>query len=100
MHALKVLKLQDVLDIYHKGSTFSTDFKTSAQYGYQPVLFTGLAKAILTFFLDNIRPGLEITYPYLLSPDSLLVPSPVNPRVPVDSQRHMSNTFQRLMGKF
>ena len=100
IHALKVLKLRDVHDIYEKGSTLADEFKTSSKFGYQPILFTSLAKSILTFFLDDIRPGLEQTYPVLLLPSSLLFPSLVNPETPVDSQRQMSNTFSRLLGKF
>ena len=59
---IKTLKLGQVKDVYQSSSSILTaaDFKTSSKYGYQPILFPPLQKRALTFFLDRVRPSLEV----------------------------------------
>jgi hypothetical protein len=98
---LKDLKLGQVVELYEGSSTLLTDeFKTSARFGYQPILFPPLVKRALTFFLDKVRPWLELAYPSLTRPDSLLFASTRDPLKPADTTLHMSKFFQRTLGVF
>jgi len=96
---LKDLKLGQVVELYEGSSTLlTTEFKTSAKFHYQPVLFPALTKRALTFFLDKVRPHLERAYPSLALPGSILFASTRDPSKPADSPRHMAKFFQRTMG--
>jgi hypothetical protein len=99
IHELKVLKLGQVTDVYQSASSILTsDFKTSAKFGWQPILFPPLQKRALTFFLDRVRPSLEAAYPQLLHPDSHLFASSRDPTRIADTSRHMVKFFQRVLG--
>jgi hypothetical protein len=97
---LKKLKLGDVYEIYEGGmSTVLTDkFKTSATFGYQPILFPPLQKKVLAFFLDSVRPHLEFIYPSLRLPDSYLFASSRDPMRLADTSHHMQKFYLRTLG--
>jgi hypothetical protein len=98
---LKVLKLGQVNEVYKSTSTILTgNFKTSAKFGYQPILFPPLPRRVLTFFLDRIRPSLEAVYPNLTLPESYLFASSRDPTKIADTSRHMAKFFQRTLGNF
>jgi len=96
---LKDLKLGQVAEVYEGTSSLMTDeFKTKAKFGYQPILFPPLPKRILTFFLDKVRPSLELAHPSLNSPESYLFASTRDPSRPADTSHHLGKCFQRLLG--
>ena len=53
----------------------SDNFKTAATYGWQPLLGTELVKAIIAWYLENVRQLIQDVYPELAGPDSPLFPS-------------------------
>jgi hypothetical protein len=95
---LKNLKLGDVHDIFEDGAVLTDKFKTSAKFGYQPIIFPPLQKKVLAFFLDSVRPHLEAVYPSLRLPESHLFASSRDPTRQADTAHHLNRYYIRTQG--
>jgi hypothetical protein len=108
--------------LFDDGSSFTSDFKTEAEYHFQPLLGTPEVKVfilsilnlsnylsiyltnylslkeILAFFIEKIRGSLEVSYPYLRQPSSFLFASKRNPNKAACVGKHLKSFFMLNAG--